>query len=160
MTKTLDIGCGDSPKNPFGAEEVYGIDINSSISNVLNIDLVLKPIPFPDSYFDFVTAYDFLEHIPRCIYDQGKRFNPFVNVMNEIYRVLKRGGVFLSFTPAYPKVAAFSDPTHVNIITEETMLYYFDERWLKAKIYGFYGAFRIEEQVWMKNHLQTVMRKP
>lgn len=34
------------------------------------------------------------------------------------------GVVFFHKTPAYPKEEAFMDPTHVNIITERTMIYF------------------------------------
>ena len=91
--RTLDLGCGDSPRNPFEVEEVWGIDIRKiDKPNVKKADLVLDAIPFTGDYFDYVTAYDFLEHIPRLIY-YGIKQNPFIEVMNEIYRVLKVGGV-------------------------------------------------------------------
>lgn len=32
-TKTLDIGCGKVPKNPFFMDEVYGIDIREDIDS-------------------------------------------------------------------------------------------------------------------------------
>lgn len=159
MTKSLDLGCGNAPRNPFSADQVFGIDVNSQLQGVINLDLVINSIPFKDDFFDYVTAYDFIEHIPRVVYFGGSRLNPFVEIMNEIWRVLRPGGIFLSFTPAFPKSAAFSDPTHVNIITEDTMLHYFDERWLKARIYGFRGAFVVEEQIWVENHLLSRLRK-
>jgi hypothetical protein len=28
MTKSLDLGCGIGPKNPFGADELFGIDFD------------------------------------------------------------------------------------------------------------------------------------
>ena len=67
--------------------------------------------------------------------------------MNEVYRTLKPGGLFLSFTPAYPVVDAFSDPTHVNIITEKTFPEYFTNQ-LGASIYGFTGRFELVGQKW------------
>jgi SAM-dependent methyltransferase len=118
----------------------------------------VEPIPYEDNFFEYVSAHDFLEHIPRVVYVPGRR-NAFVELMNEVYRVLKVGGMFLSLTPAYPHAAAFQDPTHVNIITEETFPLYFDDvnRW--AAGYGFKGAFRIRIQEWRGVHLLTVMQK-
>ena len=102
-TRTLDIGCGSTPRNPFGVDEVYGLDINEyPEKNVVACDLVVNPIPYPSNYFDYVTAYDFIEHVPRVIYNPNRRFS-FIELMNEIYRVLKMGGTFASFTPAFPK---------------------------------------------------------
>ena len=107
-TKALDLGCGLQPNNLFKKDEAYGIDIReNTAANVLSADLAISPIPFPDNYFDCVTALDFIEHIPRVIYNPNIRFC-FVELMNEIYRVLKPDGYFYSRTPAYPASAAFT----------------------------------------------------
>ena len=58
--------------------------------------------------------------------------------MSEIYRVLKPGGIFFSCTPVYPHPEAFSDPTHVNIMTRETFDYF-----TSPGDYGFTGDFTI-----------------
>src|SRR6059036_4000476 len=72
-TRTLDIGCGKTPRNPFGAQELFGIDIREDKAlNVNYADLIVEPIPYPDAYFDFVTAYDFIEHVPRILYAPGR----------------------------------------------------------------------------------------
>ena len=160
-TKTLDLGCGESPKNPFNCTQVYGIDIRENVSeNIKSADLAIEPIPFADESFDYVTAFDFIEHVPRVIYMPERRFC-FVELMNEIYRVLKPGGIFMSMTPAFPKAPAWRDPTHVNIITTETFPMYFDDTSRLAAMYGFNGYFRILNQGWYSNkiHLVTNMRK-
>jgi len=160
MTITLDLGCGAEPKNPFNADEVVGIDLTSSKKSILAVDLAIKPIPFGDNHFDFVTAYDVLQSIPRLIYNPARRL-PFVELMNEVFRVLKPGGTFLSITPAYPKDAAFRDPTHVNFITSETFSLYFDTANNWGASYGFKGGFIIEMQEWSgAHHLVSTLRKP
>lgn len=148
-----------TPKNDFNADEVFGIDVRDDLdANIKRADLAIEPIPFDDDFFEYVTAHDFLEHIPRVVYVPHRR-NAFVEVMNEVYRVLKVGGLFLSVTPAYPHAEAFRDPTHVNIITDQTFPAYFDNvnRW--ASGYGFKGAFDIKLQEWRGPHLLTVMQK-
>lgn len=160
-TKTLDLGCGKDPKNPFSLEEVYGIDIREDIATkIYRADLAVEPIPFEDEFFDAVSAFDFIEHIPRIIYMPNRRFC-FVELMNEIYRILKTGGKFLSSTPAFPAAPAWRDPTHVNIITEETFPLYFDYQNRLASMYGFNGYFQITGQRWHENkiHLITEMVK-
>lgn len=159
MSKALDLGCGRSPNNIFRADDSYGIDVRDDVEqNIIRADLTLEPIPFPDDFFNYVTAFDFLEHIPRVVYAPHRR-NPFVELMNEIWRVLLPGGTFLSFTPAYPHSPAFRDPTHVNIITEETFPLYFDDtnRW--AAGYGFKGSFRVLSQEWRGPHLLSYLVK-
>ena len=157
--KSLDLGCGGSPKNFFNAEEVYGIDVREDLEkNVATADLAVEPIPFPDNYFDFVTAHVFFEHIPRLVY-LPKRRNSFVELMNEIWRVLKIDGKLLSVTPAYPQPAAFVDPTHVNFITEQTFALYFDSKYRWAEGYGFKGSFEILSQEWKGQHLVSILQK-
>ena len=160
-TKSLDLGCGLKLRNPFNADELFGIDIRPNENlNIKVADLAIEAIPFPDDHFDCVSAYDFIEHIPRVIYNPNRRFS-FIELMNEIYRVLKMGGTFASFTPAFPKEAAFVDPTHVNIITENTFPLYFDNKNRWGKDYGYIGSFEIVDQKWHPNnsHLQTIMKK-
>jgi SAM-dependent methyltransferase len=164
MTKSLDLGSGPNPKNPFNADEVFGIDFDirgDLLPNIKRADLVIDPIPFEDESFEYITAHDFIEHVPRIIY-QPERRQPFIELMNEVYRVLKSGGLFMSLTPAYPHAAAFIDPTHVNIITEGTFPLYFadkvaDSPW--ASIYGFKGAFSVKLEEWQGPHLLTVLQK-
>jgi SAM-dependent methyltransferase len=158
-TKTLDLGCGLTPRNPFNATEAYGIDLREDAeAGVLRADLVVEPIPFPDDAFDFITAFDFIEHVPRVLYLPQRR-NPFVELMNEIHRALKPGGIFLSVTPAFPNPSVFQDPTHVNFITEETFPCYFDHERRWATAYGFKGSFIVLKQEWQGGKLQSFLRK-
>ena len=130
------------------------------IENVVQADVVLDPIPFDDSFFDGISAFDFIERIPRVLYAPRLRF-PLVELMNEIHRVLKPGGLFLHSTPAFPSKQAFQDPTHVNIITEDTIPLYFCEpnNWAKELGYGFHGSFELVEQKWVRNKkLAAILR--
>ena len=159
MTKTLDLGCGANPRNPFNADEVVGIDIREDLQvGIKRVDLAIEAIPFANESFDYISAYDFLGYIPRLLYTPTRR-NAFVELLNEIYRVLKNGGLFLSFTPAYPHLEAFQDPAHINIITELTFSVYFDDVNRSAACYGFKGAFKIRQQEWRGPHLLVVMEK-
>jgi SAM-dependent methyltransferase len=151
MNISLDLGCGETLRNPYQATHCIGLDIQDA-------DLAVEPIPYPDEHFDFVTAYDFLEHIPRLLYVPHRRY-PFVELMSEIYRVMKVGGKFLSSTPAFPHAPAFQDPTHVNIITPLTFAEYFDDEKTWAKMYGFKGAFHINNMRYHGPHLIAELQK-
>lgn len=148
MTKTLDLGCGSSPRNPLKADEVYGLDIDSYGNPSIRVaDIILEGIPYEDNYFDYVTAYDFLEHLPRIVYVNGQRKAPFIDTMSEIWRVLKPNGILKAHTPAFPYAAAFQDPTHVNFITEDTYRYF--THWADpTNGYGFKGKFELVNQRW------------
>ena len=147
-TKLLDLGCGPEIRNFYNATETFGIDIVDFNNPSIRVaDLVIESIPFEDNTFDYVTAFDFVEHIPRLIYLDGKRLQPFINMMNEIYRVLKPRGIFRAETPAFPRAEAFVDPTHVNYIAEWTHLYFCGQTGISnvhyemGKMYGFNGMF-------------------
>jgi len=155
----LDIGCGNTPRNPFGAAELFGIDVfENPEKGIRKADLAIEAIPFANDTFDFVTAYDFLEHVPRVVYLPERRL-PFVELMNEIWRVLKPEGIFFSCTPAYPFPPVFQDPTHVNVLTEETFPLYFDDQLRWGAMYGFTGSFRVLEQYINGQNLISVLRK-
>ena len=151
-TRHLDLGCGSRPHNPYRRDELHGVDIADPRAALplqfRQANLALQPIPYPDDYFDSVSAYDFIEHVPRVLPTAdglGTRF-PFVVLMNEIWRVLAPGGLFYASTPAYPHAAAFQDPTHVNIITIETHKYFTRPETL-GRMYGFCGDFEIRRVV-------------
>jgi len=75
--KILDIGCGDK-KHPGS----IGIDLNYKEADIM-LDLDKNNIPFQDKTFDLVISDDSLEHFG----------NP-KHIFEEVYRVLKPGGIF------------------------------------------------------------------
>lgn len=147
MTTThLDIGCGPVPRNPYQRQQMFGVDLSGSVDGgpIRRANLVTQPIPFASDSFDSVSAYDFLEHVPRVMLTPdglNTRF-PFIELMNEIWRVLKPGGLLYALTPVYPSKAAFQDPTHVNIMTVDTHIY-FTRPQRMAAMYGFAGDFEV-----------------
>ncbi len=144
MTTHLDLGCGAKPRNPYQRDELFGIDLSGDegAGPVRRANLAMQPIPFDSNSFDSVSAYDFFEHMPRVLPTadgHSTRF-PFIELMNEIWRVLKPGGLLYASTPVYPHKAAFQDPTHVNIISVDTHLYFVQPQKM-ATMYGFTGEF-------------------
>jgi SAM-dependent methyltransferase len=148
----LDLGCGKFPRNPYARGVLSGVDIRplqaSDTFDYRIANLSLQPIPWPDDSFGSVSAFDFIEHVPRVLGDDrgGTRF-PFIEVMNEVWRVLAPEGLFYALTPAYPHAAAFTDPTHVNIITAKTHEYFCGASPL-GRIYGFRGRFEAQRVHW------------
>ena len=66
----------------------------------------------------------FLEHIPK-----GDSYNaPIYQFMDEIYRILKPGGLARFISPYYTSVRAFQDPTHHQFISEP-LFNYFNKGW-------------------------------
>lgn len=150
----LDLGCGVSPRNPYRRGQLCGVDIrpleSTAEAEFRCANVVLDPIPYPDDHFGSVSAYDFIEHVPRLLTTPDGRgtWFPFIHLMNEIWRVLAPGGKLYALTPAFPSEAAFVDPTHVNIITAHTHEYFCGHQPL-GQIYGFNGAFRALRTEWV-----------
>lgn len=149
----LDLGCGSRARNPYGCAELFGVDLEPTLAHaptgvqLVAANLALEPIPFPAQHFDSVSAYDFLEHVPRVglDYSAARTRFPFIELMNEVWRVLKPGGLFYAVTPCFNHEKVWRDPTHVNPITLKTERY-FTRPELGARRYGFSGDFELLRQ--------------
>ncbi len=165
----LDLGCGGVPRNPYGRAELFGVDLvvaqaasdpaasRPAGPTLRAANLAVQPIPFPDNSFDSVSAYDFFEHVPRVLPTAdglGTRL-PFVELMDQIWRVLKPGGVLYAVTPVVPHLAVFQDPTHVNFITTGTHEYFVGPQ-PRARMYGFKGQFEARRVQLTRHHEASV----
>jgi SAM-dependent methyltransferase len=127
----LNLGSGHSKGDGY---------INIDIDKTVNPDLVLdvsKGLPYDDNSVDKVRAFDFLEHIPI-----GKT----IFVVDEIWRVLKPGGIFEHLTPSTDGRGAFQDPTHVSFWNINSWLYFCDTSYtgVHNHTYGIKSAFLVE----------------
>jgi SAM-dependent methyltransferase len=92
----LDVGCGQMPykplflREPSGADRYLGLDLESNQHYRNSPDLTWDgmTIPLPDSSIECAVATEVLEHCPQ----PG-------NVLSEISRVLKPGGLFFATVP-------------------------------------------------------------
>ena len=106
--KILDVGCGDKfLKEPFERKGLLyqGIDIDE-------IDFNNDEFPFPDNSFDFVISLAVIEHIKNT-----------ENFLNQINRVLKKGGFIFFSTPNwfYAFKNFYDDYTHVKPYTKKSL---------------------------------------
>ncbi|MET0349093.1 MAG: methyltransferase domain-containing protein [Rhizobacter sp.] len=150
----LDLGCGDRPRNPYQRTRLFGVDIRevpgTDRFESRAANLSVDPIPFDDDQFGSVSAFDFFEHVPRVLSTSDGRSTrlPFIEVMNEVWRVLAPGGRLYAVTPAYPRLEAFVDPTHVNFITDGTHRYFCGDEPM-GRMYGFTGRFKVVRVDWV-----------
>jgi SAM-dependent methyltransferase len=161
-TRHLDLGCGLVPRNPYGQDELFGVDIAAREQpgcTIVRCNLALEALPFAAGHFDSVSAFDLIEHVPRVLVsaDGLSTRCPFIELMNEISRVLRPGGLLYALTPCYPSPEAFQDPTHVNIITDSTHLYFTGGSPL-GRMYGFSGDFRARRVEWVVSRDNFVAR--
>lgn len=104
--KVLNLGCGHA-KHDFPeaaqASEIIGVDIsNRSQADVLH-DLDSYPYPFESNSFDLVILQDVIEHVESV-----------PGIINEVYRLLRDGGIVRIRTPHYSSYYAYNDPTHIH----------------------------------------------
>jgi predicted SAM-dependent methyltransferase len=95
----LHIGCGENIYKGWTNLDLFpyeGVDVVHDITT---------PLPFDDNMFDHVYSEDVLEHIP-----QEKK----VFIINEIWRILKPGGLMEHRVPNAGSANDFGSPTHIS----------------------------------------------
>jgi len=122
----LNLGCGYARLDGY-----VNIDNRAEVEPNLVCD-ILQGLSYADSSVDEVRAFDFLEHIPI-----GKT----IDVITEIWRVLKPGGRFESYTPSTDGRGAFQDPTHISFWNRNSWLYYSDQTY--RNLHGIMANFEI-----------------
>jgi len=101
VEKYLDIGCGDCTltskmARAVNAKQVHVVDLDEFCieharyegTEAERVDINTQSLPYPDNYFDFITAIEVIEHL----------YNP-NNLVEETQRCLKRGAHTLVATP-------------------------------------------------------------
>ena len=108
--KVLDLGSGMGGFGKAKPDDVllYGVDRDTGISahaigyeEVVNLDIGSKALPFEKGEFDAILARDILEHLDR----------PW-EVVDDLFRVLKPGGIFICSVPKPDPKIVWSDYTH------------------------------------------------
>ena len=109
MLKKLNLGAGK-----LDVREGY---VNQDMTKYPGIDIVCDlnylPLPFKDNEFDEILALSILEHIKG-----------YVSLMDELYRILKPGGIINIRVPHITYVEAWADPTHINHFSYLTFFYF------------------------------------
>lgn len=94
------------------------------------------PWPFPDDSFGHVLASHYLEHIPHDLHN-GRHTDGFLQVMEEVHRVLRAGGTLEVFVPHWRSEWTWRDPTHTRAVHPDNFLYVTDQT-----DHGFYSTAR------------------
>jgi len=119
----LDIGCGPGffLKSASSRFDVCGIELSKSASDYANNELSLNVINssfatniFGPEQFDVVTLWDTLEHL-----------NDPHDVLNEISRIIKRGGLLAFATGDFQSICAklFEEKWHLLNVPEHLFFY-------------------------------------
>lgn len=121
----LDLGCGRDKKPGF-----IGVDVSPDCAADIVHDLTVAPWPFADGSVDEVHCAQFFEHL-----DGRQR----IAFMEELYRILRPGGVATLITPYWTSVGAVQDPTHQWPPVVENSYLYFNRRWRDDNRIGHYA---------------------
>jgi SAM-dependent methyltransferase len=152
----VDLGCG------FRKQGNIGIDITrEGTAADLVCRIGFEPLPLDDNSVHKIVCRDFLEHLPKAYYSESAKSlkYPIIDLMNEIWRVLRPGGTFTSRTPCFPHMEVHRDPTHLSVWTLESMDY-FCGKFPVAKIYGVKEWFELVENRMDGFYLFAILRKP
>lgn len=129
MTRELLLGAGSRRDKfivPPGRSHTWGTLTTLDVEPAHRPDVVFDlstigaggRLPFDDSMFDEIHAYEVLEHIGA----QGDA-RTFFAQFTEFHRVLKRGGDFCATCPSYRSPWAWGDPSHTRVITAGTLAF-------------------------------------
>jgi SAM-dependent methyltransferase len=125
----IHFGCGKSKRPRYvGVDlmDLEGVDIIHDLNNF--------PYPFESSIADEVLLENILEHLPNTI-----------TVMEELWRICKKGGRVEISVPYYNSLGASTDPTHVKFFTEHSFDYFTPDgdTWLSHYNYYTKARFKI-----------------
>ncbi|MBK1989592.1 methyltransferase domain-containing protein [Sphaerospermopsis aphanizomenoides BCCUSP55] len=139
--KVLDIGCGRNKlANSVGMDflDLPGVDIVADLN---------QPLPIADEEFEVVHANQVLEHIENII-----------DLVYEVHRILKPGGIFIAHTPYFRSSWAHIDPTHIRCFTIKT-LNYFCKNTYEYKNYRFREEGFEKIEVFLDNSKGTTFKR-
>jgi len=127
----LLIGCGNHRQKKVWADDIqveWGtlvtLDIDPGVKPDVIHDLNLLPLPFSDSQFDEIHAYEVLEHVGR----QGD-WQFFFDQFYDFWRVLKPGGYFCGSVPMWDSPWAWGDPGHTRVLPKEAFIFLDQEKY-------------------------------
>lgn len=127
----VDLGCGTVKKGRIGVDRyaAKGVNVIMDLDKGRVFGVAVEPgadaehqsfhedgleefwgLPFEDGSIESIISHHCFEHI-------GDGFLPLID---NIYRVLKPGGLFYAITPLFPSSSAVADPDHRRYFLEDT----------------------------------------
>lgn len=123
----LNLGCGNKPLEGFVNHD---FDLHSPHVDI-SWDLNVLPWPWENCSFDKVAALSVLEHLNQNI----------LASMNELWRIIKPGGVAVVKLPAWNHPLTWDDPTHLHPVGPGVMDQ-LDPRTKRGVSYRFYTPYK------------------
>ena len=123
MGAKINLGCGEKYLDGY-----INCDWLPTIKADKHFDLNRIPYPFESDFADEIFMDNVLEHLDSI-----------PQVMGELHRVLRVGGLLRIIVPYAKSDWAFQDPTHKHFFTEVTMNYFSE-----GFAYSFYTPYRFK----------------
>ena len=144
----IDLGCG-----PEKAEGFIGVDLHDYSWMYPNGEFVICDLekgilPFCSDSAIEIRAHSILEHITNLI-----------PLMNDIWRVLRKGGTLHVIVPKAGSEASFKDPTHVRFFLPKTFDYF--KKGVRQENYGmrpWFVEFLSESEKEKSGTLEVIMK--
>jgi SAM-dependent methyltransferase len=130
VEKKLNLGSAGRKKDGY-----INVDWQSIVTPDVSHDLNVFPYPFSDSEFDVIEASHIIEHLDR----------PF-DVMKEIYRILKPGGLLVVKVPHFSRGMAHPEHAHGFDVTFPN---YFNSQYSDVGYFGIDFEILVVEMHWL-----------
>jgi SAM-dependent methyltransferase len=121
----LLVGCGTDRRKKVRFEQIPDdwtnlttLDVDPSVKPDVVWDLNNTYLPFNDSQFDEVHAYECLEHVGR----QGD-WKFFFDQFADFWRILKPNGYFVATVPMWDSPWAWGDPGHTRVLPRQALIF-------------------------------------
>lgn len=126
MQKALNLGCGNDIRETTSQIEYINVDKVKLKGVNMTHDLNIIPYPFESESINLIVLKDILEHLD----------NP-IDVLQECYRLLKKGGECLISVVYWNHKYSYSDPQHKWAFSER----YFDFFTIKSIMRPYYMKY-------------------
>ena len=134
----LNLGCGPNYYDSDNNTKWINIDKSKSFraDEYLDFDDANLKLPYDDETIDYIEAHHILEHIKNII-----------PLMNECYRILKKGGMMNIKVPQ--GIGTWADPTHVRAFSVISFRYYCN--FYLSEGYGITAKFKERQMIILPN---------
>lgn len=130
----LDLGCGTVKRADAIGIDILDFSKEYPKGQFKQCDIDNENLPFEDDSIDEIYAFDILEHCHNL-----------VHVIEEMWRVCKKGSKIEIRVPHQNSEWAWGDPTHVRCFNQNTFMFFVRGHFVNGSDYDFNCDFDVEK---------------